>query len=98
MIPPPPDSRKVRKHLSADALYALIGGGFARVPDPRRPNSSIPLADALLSAFALFSLKDPSLLAFDQRRSDGNLKALFGIGQIPSDTQMREIRERTAPA
>jgi len=31
------------------------------------------------------------LLAFDQRRSDANLKALFGIGQIPSDTQTREI-------
>ena len=97
VLPPPPDSRKVRKHLSADALYALIGGSFARVPDPRRPNLPIPLADALLSAFALFSLKDPSLLAFDQRRSDGNLKALFGIGQIPSDTQMREILDEVDP-
>ena len=77
VLPPPPDSRKkVRKHLSADALYALVGDSFAQVPDPRRPGSPIPLRDALLSAFAMFSLKDPSLLAFDQRRSDGNLKTL----------------------
>ena len=70
---------------------------FARVPDPRRPGSPIPLSDALMSAFAMFSLKDPSLLAFDERRSDGNLKRLFGIGQIPSDTQMREILDPVDP-
>jgi len=45
----------------------------------------------------MFSLKDPSLLAFDERRSDTNLKALFGIGQIPSDTQMREILDPVDP-
>lgn len=39
VLPPCPDSRKVRKHLSADALYALVGGSFAQVPDPRRPDS-----------------------------------------------------------
>ena len=98
ILTPPPDSKqRVRKHLSADGLYGLVGNSFARVPDPRRPNSPIPLADALMSAFAMFSLKDPSLLAFDQRRSDGNLKSLFGIGQIPSDTQMREILDPLDP-
>jgi hypothetical protein len=98
VLPPPPGSKnKVRKHLSADALFALVGGSFAQVPDSRRPDSPIPLPDALMSAFAMFSLKDPSLLAFDQRRNDGNLKTLFGIGQIPSDTQMREILDAVDP-
>jgi hypothetical protein len=55
------------------------------------------LQDALRSAFAMFSLKDPSLLAFDHRRSDDNLQALFGIGQIPSDTQMRQILDPLDP-
>lgn len=50
-----------------------------------------------LSAFAMFSLKGPSLLAFDQRRNDANLKAPFGIGQIPSDTQTREILDPVDP-
>jgi len=96
-LPPPPLARKVRKHLSADALFTLVREGFAKIPDHRDPRSGIPLADALMSAFAMFSLKDPSLLAFDQRRSDANLKALFGIGQIPSDTQMREILDAVDP-
>jgi hypothetical protein len=98
VLPPRPDSPKVRKRLSADALYALVGEGFAQVPDPRRPDSPIPRGDALMSAFALFALKDPSLLAFDRRRQDGNLKALFGIGQIPSDTPMRSILDEVDPA
>src|SRR3990172_6876451 len=97
VLPPPPGVRKVRKQLSADALYTLLGERFARIPDPRHPAPPIPLRDALLSAFAMFSLKDPSLLAFDERRSDANLKALFGIGQIPSDTQMREILDPLDP-
>jgi hypothetical protein len=97
VLPPPPGARKVRKQLSADALFALLGQSFARIPDHRQIKPPIPLRDALLSAFAMFALKDPSLLAFDQRRSDANLKALFGIGQIPSDTQTREILDPVNP-
>jgi len=97
VLPPPPSAGKVRKHLSADALYALIREGFGAIPDHRRLTSIIPLTDALMSAFAMFCLKDPSLLAFEQRRSDGNLKALFGIGRILSDTQMREILDPLDP-
>jgi len=97
VLRPPPGAKKVRKQLSADALYALLGESFAKIPDHRQPDSPIPLRDALLSAFAMFSLKDPSLLAFDERRSDGNLKAVFGIGQIPSDTQTREILDPLLP-
>jgi len=97
ILPPPPGVRKVRKQLSADALYALLREGFGRIPDHRQPKPPIPLRDALLSAFAMFALKDPSLLAFDQRRNDANLKTLFGIGQIPSDTQTREILDPLDP-
>ena len=97
VLPLLPGFKKVRKQLSADALYALLGEGFAKIPDHRQPTPPIPLRDALLSAFAMFSLKDPSLLAFDDRRSDANMKALFGIGQIPSDTQTREILDPLDP-
>ena len=94
---PPAAVRKARKHLSADALYELVKGAFGELPDHRQRKPMIPLSDALLSAFALFSLKDPSLLAFDERRNDQNMKSLFGIGQIPSDTQMREILDPVDP-
>lgn len=97
VLPSPPAARKVRKGLSADALYQLVRSAFGQLPDHRHEKASIPLADALCSAFAMFSLKDPSLLAFDRRRNDQNMKSLFGIGQIPSDTQMREILDPLEP-
>jgi hypothetical protein len=83
--------------LSADALYFLIGEGFERISDHRGGNPVISLSDALRSVFAMFALKDPSLLAFDERRNDANMKALFGIGRIPSDTQTREILDGLDP-
>jgi hypothetical protein len=86
-----------RKHLSADALVARVRSSFANVADPRPGRPAIPLADALMSAFAMFALKDPSLLAFDQRRHDDNLRSLYRIGRVPSDTQMRAILDQVPP-
>ena len=57
---------KTRRNLSADSLHRTLRDGFEQIPD-HRPQPDIPLRDALLSGFALFSLKDPSLLAFDAR-------------------------------
>jgi len=50
-----------------------------------------------MSALAMFSLKDTSLLAFEARRHDANMKNLFGIGRLPCDTQMREILDPVDP-
>jgi len=68
ILPPPPEQRtpSKRKHLSADALYALLWLGFDRIPDHRGRECPISLTDALMSAFSMFALKDPSLLAFDE--------------------------------
>ena len=89
--------RKRRKHLSADALYGVIKSRFGKVPDQRGHGTRISIADALMSGFALFALKDPSLLAFDQRRYDENMKRLFLIGTVASDTQMRTILDNIDP-
>ena len=62
---------KGRKHLSADALFRLVRSGFATIPDDRGGEPEISLTDALMSAFAMFSLKSPSLLAFDKQRVRG---------------------------
>ena len=87
---------KTRRHLSADGLLTLIKERFQKIPDPR-PNPVIPLCDVLLSGLALFALKDPSLLAFDERRHERNLHTLFGIEQVPCDTQLREILDGVDP-
>jgi Transposase DDE domain len=50
-----------------------------------------------MSAFAMFSLKSPSLLAFDKQRVEGNLGTIYGIERVPCDTQMREILDPVSP-
>src|SRR2546425_5638867 len=88
---------KARKHLSADALFHLVRSGFATIPDPRCDDGDISLTDALMSAFAMFSLKAPSLLAFDKERAEGNLHTIYGIERVPCDTHMREILDPVSP-
>ena len=88
---------KGRKHLSADALFGLVRSGFATIPDHRHGETDISLTDALMSAFAMFSLKSPSLLAFDKERAEGNLHTIYGIERVPCDTQMREILDPVSP-
>ena len=88
---------KARKHLSADALFHLVRSGFATIPDPRRDDGDISLTDALMSAFAMFSLKAPSLLAFDKERAEGNLHTIYGIQHVPCDTHMRERLDPVSP-
>jgi hypothetical protein len=93
-----PSKLKVRKHLKMDAMLSALYQGFCALPDHRRGKVEISLPDALMAGLAMFSLKDPSLLAFDERRrNDGNLARIFGIGKVPSDTQMREILDPLDP-
>ena len=81
-------ARKARKHLSADGLFKRLRTRFDMVPDVRSGQVNISMGDALMSAFAMFSLKDPSLLAFDQRRHDpnDNFRTTSHIGRVPCDT------------
>jgi hypothetical protein len=90
-------SRMTRKHLSADSLVTLLRNRFEKLTDSRSGVPTISMADAVMSAFAMFSLKDPSLLAFDKRRDDENLEALYKIKRVPSDTQMRVILDPVPP-
>ena len=91
---------EARKDLSADALFGSLRSRFASLPDPRSGEVEIPLDDALMSAFAMFSLKDPSLLAFDDRRRDpnDNFRTIYGINRVPCDSQMRAVLDPVDPA
>lgn len=52
-----------------------------------------------MSGFAVFALKDPSLLAFDERRQQDakSLEMIFHIGHVPCDTGMREMLDPVDP-
>lgn len=92
-------ARKSRQELCADSLFQMIRHRFDRLTDQRLGKVEISLSDALMSAVAMFSLKDASLLAFDQRRRDhdDNLRAIYGIQNVPSDSQMRSILDPVDP-
>lgn len=89
----------VRKHLSADALIRTLRNTFEQVGETRKGKAQIPMEDALMAAFAMFSLKDPSLLQFDKRRREQptNLKTIYKLTTIPCDTQMRSILDPVPP-
>jgi len=91
---------KIRKHLSASGLFKLLHSGFEEIEDHRAEELvKTSLADTLMSAFVMFSLKDPSLLAFDERRrTDGNLKRVYGLEEVPCDTQMRTTLDEVEPS
>ncbi len=76
----------VNKSLSADALIASVRAGFEQIPDKRAENIKVSLPDAMMSGYAMFSLKDDSLLAFEERRKDDNLQSIYGIENVPCDT------------
>jgi hypothetical protein len=92
---------KQRKNLSGEALHRLISQVFEKIPDHRKRQKSVTvkLRDALMSGFAVFALKLPSLLQFDEYRKEypNKLKALFGIESAPCDTQMREVVDEVDP-
>ncbi len=93
------DEIKLRKHLNADALLSTMKTGFEKIEDHRPSNVQHSLGDSLMAGFAMFSLKDPSLLAFDERRiaAPHNLMTIYGMGSIPCDTSMREILDGVDP-
>ncbi|MDQ3061810.1 MAG: transposase [Acidobacteriota bacterium] len=67
---------------------------FQLFTDPRANNSRYALASVLKAAFAMFSLKSPSLLDFKQQTlpEQNNLRMIYRIpGEIPCDNQMRAV-------
>ena len=89
------------QHLIPFSEYAVglviqaIKADFGKLTDHRAKNAKIALDDAIMSAFAMFHLKDQSLLAFDERRrwEPKNLHTVYGVADIPCDSQMRAILE-----
>ncbi len=91
-------SKKTRKSLSADGLFKLVKSSFSDIQEKKK--NRIALNDVLMSAFAIFSMKDSSLLTFDERRMDhrgSNLQSIYGIEKIPSDTCIRERLDEINP-
>ena len=91
----------IRKSLCADTLISDIHRCFQQIPDPRKlsATASISFVDILMSGLAIFGLKFPSLLKYDQNRHnlDRNLLSLYHIAQPPSDSYLRERLDELDP-
>ena len=75
----------------------ILNEEFDKFKDPRKGTPLIRLQDFLLTSYAIFALKYPSLLSFDidmyEERKAHNLKTLFKVKDIPSDTHLRDIMD-----
>ena len=91
-----------RKELSAAGLLGIVRRCFEAVADPVARRGGASLADCLMSGLAVYGLKYASLLKFDEAaRGDAavrsNLRRLYGVAQVPSDTRMRERLDEVDP-
>ncbi len=78
----------------------IVQNSFSKIKITSRNIKSNVIQDCMLSAVAVFSLKFPSLLQFDQSYEEAeirhNLKTLYGIDKAPSDTYMREVLDEVS--
>jgi hypothetical protein len=91
----------VRKNLSVDALHKTVRHCFDRERLPVCPKSRISWQDCIMSGLAIFGLKFPSLLQFEKDKTDPiiakNLKSLYHVDYVPSDTYLRERLDKLSP-
>jgi len=92
---------KLRAQLSMPGLLKTARNGLSFLNErngakTKGISTKISTLDCAMSALAMFSLKYPSLLQFDQERQkhnevlQQNLSTLYGVPQAPCDTYMRE--------
>lgn len=96
-----PSYAKLQERQRFDDLMEFLDDEFQEVPDHRTGNAvRYNLPDVLKSAFAMFSLKSPSLLDFKKQTEPerSNLRSIYRIAEeIPSDNQMRRILDELNP-
>jgi hypothetical protein len=89
-------SMRPLESLTLESILSLLSDTFQRIRDHRHPDRvAFQLHDTLLTGFACMFFQHPSLLAFQrrmkERRGRCNLETIFGVCEVPSDSQMRDI-------
>jgi hypothetical protein len=97
-----PESTSVQWTMTT--LVATLRHALCALPDARKGgnNQRYTMGDAALGAFSVFFMQSPSFLDFQVRmqkaRGRNNASSLFGIAQIPSMQQMRNLLDPVSPA
>lgn len=90
--------------LGFDQFIGEMNAVFEQLPDQRKPSPNLRYAvkDAALGAFAMFFSQSPSFLAYQQAMQQvhgrNNAQSLFGVQNIPSDNQIRNLLDSVAPS
>ena len=87
---------KTGTSLSGQSLLQSLREKFKSFPDHRDPSRiEIAIEDFLMSGLAIFQLKFPSLLKFEEEMKSlknlSNLTSMFGVARVPSDTHARSV-------
>ena len=86
----------MKKALKFKELRIAQSSIFEDISDNRQKGKVVhTIHDTLMSSFAMFYFRDPSVLFFqkkmENRKKKNNLRNLFGVETIPKETQMKEI-------
>ena len=92
----------MKEQYSMQGLLDTVRESFVLIKEDveRKKNMPLmPLVDCLMSGLSLFNLKYSSLLKFDVDRKNiaYNMKHLYNIESLPSDTYMRERLDNVHP-
>jgi hypothetical protein len=83
-------------------LVKYLRSVVERFPDERTGDTTYSMADAALGAFSVFFTQSPSFLDFQRHlqvaKGCNNALTLFGIEQIPSDNQTRNLLDPVPPS
>jgi hypothetical protein len=89
--------KKVFKTLTSE-----MEKSFTRLPDYRLgTNTQYEIKDAAVAAFSIFFTQSPSFLASQRllknKKGKSNLEKLFGVENIPSDRQIKNLLDTISP-
>ena len=88
--------------LKQSGMVQLLERSLAQVPEHRRgSNTQYEIKDAGLAAFSVFFMQSPSFLAHQRdmlrRKGKNNAESLFGVREIPTDGQIRNLMDPVDP-
>lgn len=93
----------MHENLRITKLIKDLEGELEQVPEHREgKNAHYELVDAGMAAFAVFFVQSPSFLAAQRemkgRKGQSNAEKLFGLREIPSDNQIRNLLDPLEPS
>jgi hypothetical protein len=90
------------KRVKFSELMGFLRASLEQIPEHRRgANGHYAIADVGQAAFSIFFMQEPSFLAYqasmEAKQGHNNARSLFGVAEIPSDGQTRNLLDPVDP-